>query len=154
MSPWLLSIVGVTIIGVLAELLLTDSPMSKFVRGIYGFFILLVIIQPLPGFFRGDIEIGGGVDYNWELIGTINTQNAAATQTRMENTLRLAGFDNVLVTVVHDRNASSFQIENLFINATGVIIREDREHINTKEEIIRIVTTTLRVDESIIFYIG
>lgn len=104
MSTWLLSIVGVTVIGVLIELLLTDSPMSKFVRSIYAFFILFVIVQPIPAFFKNaSTSVSGGITLNTELMSEINRQTAAATQARIERALADAGFNNCIVTMHGDK---------------------------------------------------
>ena len=104
MSVWLLSIAGVTVIGVLVELLLTDSPMSKFVRSIYAFFILFVIVQPLPAFFNNAAaSVGAPVNLNNELMTEINRQTATARQQAAQTALANSGFPNCIVTVFGDK---------------------------------------------------
>ena len=104
MSAWLLSIVGITVIGVLVELLLTDSPISKFVRSIYAFFILFVIVQPIPGFFKtASSSVGGVFALDTGLMQEINRQTAAATQANAERALSDAGFNNCIVTVYQNK---------------------------------------------------
>ena len=118
MNTWLLSIVGVTVIGVLIELLLTDSPMSKFVRSIYAFFILFVIVQPIPTLLRNtSTNVSGGVLLDYELLQTINTNSAAAFQRNVENALNTAGFTNCVITIQYDKTAPSFKIDKVYINA-------------------------------------
>ena len=149
MSAWLLSIAGVVVIGVLVELLLTDSPMSKFIRSIYAFFILLVIVSPLPGFFRGGMEVGGAgrFEYDWALIGHINSQSSQASQHRVQTALDSAGFTGVIVTVTPDKNSPRFVIDRVHINAW-----HHRDNINAQRDIIRIVTLTLNIDEGRIVF--
>ncbi|MCL2846905.1 MAG: hypothetical protein FWE38_04400 [Firmicutes bacterium] len=140
MGPWLMSIAGVVIVGVVVELLLTDSAMSKFVRGIYAFFILLVIVAPIPNLIRDGEFVGGEMDViDWDLIGSINNMTVGAAQTRATDALARAGFDNAIVVIWHDRNATNLVIERAFVNAAG--------HINARDQIIRIVTTVLNIDE-------
>ena len=92
MSAWLLSIVGVTVIGVLVELLLTDSPMSRFVRSIYAFFILFVIVQPLPNLLNNaSFEFENNIEMNTGLYNNI-------VERRVREALQSAGYNNVLVT--------------------------------------------------------
>ena len=118
MSNWLLSIVGVTVIGVLVELLLTDSPMSKFVRSIYAFFILFVIVQPIPGLLRNSqVTVSGGVLLDNELLQTINANSAAAFQRNIENALNTAGFAGCIVTIQYDKTAPGFKIDRVYVNA-------------------------------------
>jgi len=91
-SAWLLSIVGVTVIGVLVELLLTDSPMSRFVRSIYAFFILFVIVQPLPNLLNNaSFEFENNIEMNTGLYNNI-------VERRVREALQSAGYNNVLVT--------------------------------------------------------
>ena len=130
MSAWLLSIVGVTVIGVLIELLLTDSPMSKFVRSIYAFFILFIIVQPLPGFFRSaSNSVNGGVLLDQGLIENINSQTRAAFERSAEIALAAAGFADCIVTFVG---------EKIYVNAFASTKKD-------KNEIISIVTAICNV---------
>ena len=48
MIGWLAPILGVVVVGVIIELISKESRLGKFVRSIYAFFVLLVIVQPLP----------------------------------------------------------------------------------------------------------
>ncbi|MCL2851223.1 MAG: hypothetical protein FWE01_02575 [Firmicutes bacterium] len=151
MNTWLLSIAGVVVIGVVIELILTKSTMSKFIRTIYAFFILLVIVAPLPGFLRGNISFGGAFDYDWDLINNIGMQSQIAATNRTIIALEAAGFQNVLITLTAIRDVPNFQIENVFVNATGVVVTNDG-NINVRDEIIRIVRAILRVSEQQIIY--
>lgn len=150
MTAWLLSIAGIVVVGVLVELLLTDSHMSKFVRSIYGFFILLVIVTPLPGFLRG-IETGGiGIDYDWELVGIINTQSIESARHRAERALQGAGISGVILVIQADETSPSFRINRVFINAGAA--SSVNPNITLRTEIIRIITATLNIDEGRIVY--
>ena len=129
MTPWLLSIVGITVCGVLIELLLTDSPMSKFIRAIYSFFILFVIIQPIPAFFKmaSNSLTNAEIPLNAALIQDLNEKTTHATAEHIETQLRLAGFDTI-VTVTSDA---------IFVNAANSTKTDE-------SEIIHIVTTLTR----------
>ena len=98
MSTWLLSIVGATVVGVLVELLLTDSPISKFVRGIYSFFILFVIVQPIPSFFKnlqGNLE-NGQIPVNMALVTELDRQTKEALAGNAQRALEANGFDCIV----------------------------------------------------------
>ena len=151
MSTWLLSIAGVVVIGVVIELILSKSGMSIFIRMIYAFCILLVIVSPLPGFLRGNIDLGGGFDYDWELIGNINNQAQIQASRRAVMALEAAGFQNVLITLTAVRDIPHFRIDQVFLNASDIVITHDR-NINTRDEVIRIVRAILGVREDQIVY--
>ena len=98
MSAWLLSIVGVAVIGVVVELVLTDSPMAKFIRSIYSFFILFVIIAPLPALLKSTVTV-------IEQPSVINTDFVNnLTARRVTQMLSAAGY-NCTVSVHGDKIA-------------------------------------------------
>ena len=56
-SSWLLGIACVVIMSVLAEFVLPEGQINKYIKVIFSFFILLVIIMPLPKLFGKDFNI-------------------------------------------------------------------------------------------------
>jgi hypothetical protein len=148
MTTWLLSIAGVVIVGALVEVLLSDSSVHKFIRSIYAFFILFVIAQPIPGFFRNtvnSIETGGGITLNQELMASINAQTAAAMQRNAQVALETAGFDGVIVTIHSGK---------IYINAFGVVLRHINTDITIEDEIIKIVRAVTNAPREVIYYVG
>ncbi len=98
MATWLGSILGVVIVGVMVELLTQNRRMGNFIRSIYGFVVLLVIVSPLPKLLK--------VDW-WstqadELINTemLHDLQQNSKQAQVIQTLHLKGYDQAIVTVV------------------------------------------------------
>jgi hypothetical protein len=117
-SGWLLSIVGITVVGVLIELLLTDSPMSKFVRSIYAFFILLVIVAPIPSILRNGVELS----LDQGLVTSINAQTIDARLQSATRALEMAGFNDVVLTHFNNK---------IYVNAYNSTKKDSRpNHIN------------------------
>ena len=144
MSTWLLSILGITVVGVLVELLLTDNPMSKFIRSVYAFFILFVIVQPIPDFFRNaSVNVSGAIKTDMVLLQTINANSAVAFERNAENVLSSSGYHGVIVTIDYDKNAAQFKIDKIYVNAWN----STNNKIN---EIIRIVAAVCNVKEEIV----
>jgi hypothetical protein len=142
MSTWLLSVVGVTVIGVLVELLLTDSPMSKFVRSIYAFIILFVIVRPIPGFLKSaQSGVGAGIVLDSALLQTINENSCRAFQRNIENALEIGGFADCIVTLDYDKSADYFKISKVYINAWDSTNKNE-------ESIVKIVTAVCGVSET------
>jgi hypothetical protein len=130
MTAWLLSIVGITVIGVLVELLLTDSPMSKFVRSIYAFFILFVIVQPLPAMLSNFTA----KTYDPVSIDTVFVNDTNAR--RIENVLAMAGYDNCVATFSNDKiyinakNSAKFDKTEIISIVTGLMdVKSDRVEV-------------------------
>lgn len=98
MATWLASIVGVVVVGVVVDLMTQGRRMGNFIRAIYGFIILFVIVSPLPNLLK----------MNWESLPTENLVNAELVENLQQNskqlqvsqTLRTLGYEKALVTVV------------------------------------------------------
>ena len=56
-SGWVLSIVGMCVLSVLIELILPEGQTRKYIKAIYSFFLIVVIIAPLPKLVRGDFDL-------------------------------------------------------------------------------------------------
>lgn len=98
MGAWLASILGVVVVGVVVELLTQNRRMGNFIRSIYGFIVLLVIVSPLPNLLKADW-------WSSHADNLINTEmleqlTQSSKQTQVAQTLRVLGYDQALVTVV------------------------------------------------------
>ena len=47
-STYLLSIVGVAILGVIVDLILPSGTVSKYIKGVFALILIFVIISPIP----------------------------------------------------------------------------------------------------------
>lgn len=100
MTAWLASIVGVVVVGVVVELVTQGRRMENFVRSIYSFVVLFVIVSPLPKLLQTD----------WDTIQMENLVDAelvenllqSSKQVQVSQILRNMGYENALVTLVDD----------------------------------------------------
>ncbi len=97
MAAWLASILGVVVVGVVVELLTQNRRMGNFIRSIYGFVVLLVIVAPLPKLLKADWWTA----HAEELINAdvLHNLNQTSRQAQVAQTLRLQGYDQAIVTV-------------------------------------------------------
>jgi len=147
MTTWLLSIAGIVVVGALVEVLLSDSSVHKFIRSIYAFFVLFIIAQPIPGFFRSaanSLEAGGGPALDSGLAELINTQTSAALQRNAHLALEAAGFEGVIVTL--HKGA-------VYVNALGASFKNPGANISMKDEIIKIVRAVIGASVEV-YYAG
>ena len=98
MATWLGSILGVVVVGVMVELLTQNRRMGNFIRSIYGFVVLLVIVSPLPKLLKTDWWSTQTDELiNMEMLHDLQ-QNSK--QAQVIQTLHLKGYDQAIVTVV------------------------------------------------------
>ena len=100
MAAWLGSILGVVVVGVIIELLTQNRRMGNFIRAIYGFIVLLVIVTPLPQLLNADWWTTRADNFiNAELVDNLNQ---SSKQAQVAQRLRVMGYQQALVTVVDD----------------------------------------------------
>lgn len=98
MAGWLASIVGVVVIGVVVNLLTQNRRLGNFIRSIYGFVVLLVIIAPLPNFFHTN----WWSNFNTENLidaQVVDNINQNSKQLQIKQILNTKGYENAIVTV-------------------------------------------------------
>lgn len=100
MTGWLASIVGIVVVGVIVELLIQGRRMGNFVRSIYSFMVLLVIVSPLPQI----LKIDWWSHENENLINTelVNSLQEGSKQFEINQILRSLGYENAIVTVIDE----------------------------------------------------
>lgn len=97
MTTWLASILGVVVVGVVIELLTQNRRMGPFVRSIYGFIVLFVIVSPLPNLLKADWWTTNSGDLiNSDLVDSLAKNSKQAQVTQM---LRAMGYEQAIVTV-------------------------------------------------------
>ena len=100
MAAWLGSILGVVVVGVIVELLTQQRRMGKFIRSIYGFIVLLVIVSPLPKMLQTEWWSANFDELvNQELLANLEHNSK---QAQIKQILHAKGYDQALVTVVDD----------------------------------------------------
>ena len=123
-STWLLSIAGVVILSVLAELVLPEGQMNKYTKVIFSFVILLVIIMPLPRLLGKDFDIskflGGTQDtLQDDYLEQINLDKLTVISEGVNTKIKECGLNKVVVSI----NANIFS-EKLEIYGILVDLRE------------------------------
>ena len=61
---WLLGVVGVVLLGVLADVLLPRGQMSKYVKGIFSVLLIFVLLSPIVTFFRQDMRLTDLINFD------------------------------------------------------------------------------------------
>lgn len=100
MAGWLASVVGVVIIGVVVELLTHGRRMANFVRSIYGFIVLYVIVSPLPNLLKAEwwqTEVEQMID-----VGVVADLQQSSKQLRVQQILQTQGYQHAMITIVDD----------------------------------------------------
>lgn len=119
-SSWLLSIAGVILLSVLAELILPEGQINKYIKVIFAFATILVIIMPLPKligknfdidkFFHGESQIQQ--DYLYQR----NIDKLESLSVEVSKEIEDAGLLNVELSINANVFAENLEIFGVYVD--------------------------------------
>lgn len=157
-SSWLISIVGVVFLSVLIDIVLPDSHIAKYVKGVFAFIILLVIITPLKDLKNNGLNLGeyfenSKIEIDEDFIFNINKMKVEQLRLTLINLLKENGYCNLDVQIVSNNYEMKFEISKVNIFLENLVIDEEIKHIDKYRKIKDIVSTFVDVNEELIeFY--
>lgn len=157
-SSWLMSIIGVVFLSVLVDIVLPDSKLSKYVKSIFAFIILLVIIAPLKEIKKGEFNLSKyftnlNIQVDEDFIDNINQMKINQLNDKIVYLADEAGYKNLIVQIVSNNNEYGLQILKVNIFLENLVIEEDSKHIDKYRKIKDIVKNVVDVNEELIeFY--
>ncbi len=154
-SSWILSIAGIVIISVIVELILPEGSINKYIRSIFSFLVVFVIVAPLPAL------VGKKFDYSQiisqeeftlqeDYLFQLNVYKTEALQEDLVNAINEAGYDNVQVNVSCNNYSTSFVIEAIYVELSNLVIMDKAEHTNIidiEKEILKLIVSYANVEE-------
>lgn len=159
-STWVVSITSIVCLSVLVELILPDGQMNKYIKGIFSFIIVFVIISPLPKLLDKqvnlnlfDYEESFQLDENY--LYQINLDKLNASQGLLENEIQKKGYNNVRVYLNADIFQNELQIKSVSVDLRELVLSSNAEHNDIskiKKHISQIISKKIIIDEEKILY--
>ena len=151
-SSWLLSIAGVILLSVLAEFILPDGQINKFVRIIFSFVVLLVIILPLPKIFKNNFNLSnylsGQTTLQSDYLEQVNLDKLNAITQETNEKIRKKGLYNVEVYISANIFAEKLEIYTITVDLRKIEY-DDRVENKTIENAKAIILQVLKQDENL-----
>lgn len=156
MTAWILSIAGVTILSVVVDLILPSGQTAKYIKNIFAFVMILVIISPLPALIKGNFNVNDifeseEIVLQEDYIYQVNRDKLTALEKEITSSLEEKGIKNVVVTI----NADIFQIEmkilEVSVDLSDLVIDENSGHIDIEKAITEVVNRLVGEEVIIIF---
>lgn len=156
MTAWILSIAGVTILSVVVDLILPSGQTAKYIKNIFAFVMILVIISPLPALIKGNFNVNDifeseEIVLQEDYIYQVNRDKLTALEEEITSSLEEKGIKNVVITI----NADIFQIEmkilEVNVDLSDLVIDENSGHIDIEKAITEVVDRLVGEEVIIIF---
>ena len=125
MSGYILSILGIVIVGVLVDIVVPSGTINKYIKSIYAIFVLAVILSPVIKFLSNthDINVNiTGYKINEDLMNYINTNKIKSLETNIENKLKDEGFDGIDIKINYSIESNELMINSCKVNMQNLVI--------------------------------
>ena len=152
-TNWLLSIVGVVLIGVLVDIILPDGQMQKYIKVVFSVFVVFVMIYPIVNINLNKIDFNKflynstSVELNENYLKNYNLEYKNSLEKLTENQLSNNGFMGVDVEININLDKTNFNIEKVILNAKNLVINTNTVHIDKYKEIKGLVANFLYIEE-------
>ena len=154
MKEYILSILGIVLIGSLIDIIVPEGKTSKFIKGMYAIFVLAVIINPLSKLLKKTsfyIQTSSGVAS--ESSKLIYDDIVANKEIYVKKVLEDNGILNVDIKLQYSIENDEIVIDNCKVNMKNIVIDLNRQHINKYDYIRKIINDCVGLDdEEIAFY--
>ena len=160
LAAWITAIFVAVVIAIGAELLFSDTRMSKFIRSVTAIVILLVIVMPIPALVKNGFSIGGDdtAENNMQLdesfIGFVDEKRINAVEAALVGELKNAGISGAAVKITRAGNGEKTKIVQVEINLSDSVIDEKLGHINMNELAVTTVCKYLNIEKSKVVVYG
>lgn len=156
-SVWVLSIAGICIMSVLVDLIIPDGQTRKYIKAIFSFFVIIVVISPLPKLVKSDFDIdsiiaGDDVELQEDFIYQINRNKLDAIAEDIEKDLFNQGIEGVQILISANIFTNELEIDAVFVDLFEMVITSKSEHIDINEIISDTILKHIDIEkENIVF---
>ena len=153
-SSWVLSLVGVVIITAIVEIILPESNIGKYVKGILALFTIFIMVSPVTSVNIADLfndeEYEALIDDDF-LTG-VNVERVNFYKTQIIEKLNKNGIDKVVINIDWETNNGVLKINNIFVNLCDMVINNNDKNIDIYNNIKNIIISVVDVKvEDIVF---
>ncbi len=155
-SIWILSIIGVVMIGVLVEIILPEGKTNTLLKSVVAVASIFIIISPLKNIDFKSINFSNmfsSIEIDSSFVEDQRKNMIETLQTQIENDLTDSGYLNVSVQLQVDKESEYLEFSNIFVDLRNLVLSSENLNINKYTNIVAIVRQVINVDkDSVIFY--
>lgn len=159
-TGYLLAVIGIVFLGVLIDVVMPSGAMNKFIKGIFGVFIMFSVLKPLSNLENIKIDVDNIINSSQSVI--VDKDFIEATSKKVVESyedilsakLADGGFMNVYVKISYEMEDCSIAIKKVSVYLENLVINTNMPHINKYEEMKTIIENYLKIDGEIIMFYG
>ena len=146
LSGYILSIVGIILVGVIVDLMLADGQVKKYVQSIYVLFVIFTIVAPLPSFINnikhGEFSLEtSSIEVDKKYLEIIKNQKNTAISNALETVFDDNGYAKVTITIDSAMTDNNYTIKKICVDITAC------SQYPSKSVIQKLVKKVVEIDE-------
>lgn len=157
-AGWILSILGVAILGSVIDLVLPSGRMNKYIKSVFASVGVLILVLPLPNLFkngcRTDYKLGDDILLQENYLQSVAEIKKQAIVKGLKESLQADGITLGEVNIEGDFSGSVPVIYEVKINLSQVVMDGQTEHINKYQPIAEKVSAALAIDKECVHFYG
>lgn len=157
-SAWVMAIAGVCVLGVLVDLILPNGQTKKYIKGIFAFVVVLVVVSPLPSLFNKDFSLSNifkeddAMIIQEDFIFKVNKDRIESLENMIEADLSEQGASEIKVTLSANIFTDKLKIDAVFVDLSRMVLSSNLEHKDINELVIKSVLKYVQIEkDSIVF---
>lgn len=155
MKAYIISILGITLCGVLIDIILPSGSTSKYIKSIYSIFVVAVILNPLITFFAKskDVDINyNNFETSQTLIDYINTQKIKSIESTIIEDLKQKGLTNIEIKINYAWQDNQLVYKSCLIDLKNMVYQPQDKHTNKYELITEVVQQHTNLSNEVIIF--
>ncbi len=157
-SAWVMAIAGVCVLGVLVDLILPNGQTKKYIKGIFAFVVVLVVVSPLPSLFNKDFSLSNifkeddAMIIQEDFIFKVNKDRIESLENMIEADLSEQGASEIKITLSANIFTDKLKIDAVFVDLSRMVLSSNLEHKDINELVIKSVLKYVQIEkDSIVF---
>lgn len=156
-SSWIMAVAGICVIGVLVDLILPNGQTKKYIKGIFAFIVVLVIISPLPSILKKEFTIEDIFEENSiviqeDFIYQVNKNRLETLENMIVSDLEEKGIHNISIIISANIFTNEMKIDTVFVDLSQIVINENIEHIDINELVVNSILKYIQIEKSQIIF--
>lgn len=157
MGGYLLTILGIVILGVVIDVILPSGSISKYISGIFAIVIMFVIISPILSLVKGGYNIRDyftlqDISLDEKLLYNINNSKFSELEKQIEQELTDNGYSNVNVDIQFNIESTNVKILQVLVDLSNIVINGNSVNINKYVYIRQLIQSKLNVAKEVIVF--
>ena len=155
MSGYLITLLGVILLGVLVDIILPSGSTSKYISGMFAIFVIFVIITPIINWVKSDYKLtdyisSSEIELNDKLLQNMYNAKIDAIEDDISLELSRNGYDGVEIKIQFNVAADNVEFERVLVDIGNLVINNQASSINKYVYIRQVIMSYVAVTEEVI----